>query len=106
MTADAPMRQLRADARRAGRSMACGPIVVPSPICARGWTIAGRIDLGPVRHEAEQQLGFGDDLIADDTPRPARAPATSRRRPSETSSRSRSPGTTWRRNLASFTPRR
>ena len=49
---------------------------------------------------------FGDDLIADDTRSPAHAPSDARRRPSEISSRSRSPGTTWRRNFASLTPRR
>ena len=59
-----------------------------------------------VGDQPEQQLALGDDLIADDTPPPARAASDARRRPSETSSRSRSPGTTCRRNFASLTPRR
>ena len=33
-TADAPIVQLRADAHVRRRSTACGPIVVPSPMCA------------------------------------------------------------------------
>ena len=40
-------------------------MTVPCPICARGWTSAVAIDLGAVRHHAEQQLGLGHDLIAD-----------------------------------------
>ena len=64
MTADAPIRQF-APIRTCGPIIACGPIVVPSPICARGWTIAdGSISVRSGTRP-EQQLGLGDDLIAD-----------------------------------------
>ena len=105
MTADAPIRQFGADAARAGRSRRAGRSSVPAPICGRRVDDRRRIDLGRVGHEAEQQLGLGDDLIADVRdrlrPRQRRAPL-----PSVISSRSRSPGTTCRRNFASLTPRR
>ena len=81
MTADAPMRQF-APMRTCGPIVACGPIVVPSPICARGWTIA--VGSMSVRSgdQPEQQLGFGDHLVADVgrglRPRERRAPPAER----------------------------
>ena len=65
----------------------------------------GRIDLGPIGNHAEQQLALGDDLIADE--RRGLRPRQRGAAPAERiSSRSRSPGTTCRRNFASLTPRR
>ena len=86
-------RAVRADPDVRRRSSACGPMVVPSPTYGRtDATIAvGWISVR-VGDEPEQQLALGHDLIVDDTPSPARARASARRLPSETSSRSRSPG--------------
>ena len=56
---------VRRRSSRAAPMTACGPIVVPSPICARGCTMAvGSISVRSGT-QAEQQLAFGDDLIAD-----------------------------------------
>ena len=62
------------------------------------------IDLGAVGDDAKQEFALGDELlvgVGGGLGRPAMPPS-----PSEISSRSRSPGTTCRRNFASFTPRR
>ena len=50
---------------------------------ADGCTIAVGSISPPVGHQAEQQLAFGDDLIADDTRSPAPRASDARRRPSD-----------------------
>ena len=64
MTADAPT----GSSRRCGRSAPIDgvrPDRRPRADLRRGMHDGRRIDLGAVGHQAEQQLGFGHDLIAD-----------------------------------------
>ena len=51
--------------RTCGPIVACGPIVVPCADLRARMHDRRRIDLGPVGHQPEQQLGLGHDLIAD-----------------------------------------
>ena len=106
MTADAPIVQSRADRAPAGRSRRCGPIDGAlrrsAPSGARAPSDRSAVRVG---HDAPAAARPRPPPGRRRTPPPARAPAARAARPSVTSSRSRSPGTTCRRNLASLTPR-
>ena len=102
-TADAPIRQSRP-------IRTCAPIDRVRADHRAGADHGARVDDGrrmdrdagsPAarRHERHHQLGFGGDLVADVRRGAARARARARRGPSVTSSRSRSPGTTWQPEL-------
>ena len=80
-------------------------MMVPSPIRADGCTRAVGSTYAGAGLDREQQLRLGDHAARRHTQPPAPSRAVERRRPSVTSSVSRSPGTTCRRNLALLTPR-
>ena len=63
-TADAPTRQ-RLPSRTCSPTTAFGPTIVPAPISAPGHDDRRRMDADAVGHHGEQQIHFGDDLIAD-----------------------------------------
>ena len=91
---------------RPGRSRSAGRSIVPAPIarrrdarCAVGSTYAAP------GSTASSSSASATTLVVDVAPPPAPCASRDRAAPSVTSSRSRSPGTTWRRNLALLTPR-
>ena len=104
MTTEAPIRQFRPmrDVRADDRVRADRRALADS---GRRMHVRRRIDEGGARLDGQQQLGLGDELAVHVGRAPAPWPAATASRPSVTSSRSRSPGTTLRRNLASLTPR-
>ena len=112
------MTRRRADRGSRGRSCTCGPIVAygPDRPCPRrsrapGWTIAVSWIDGRARRPAasrldrHHELRLGDDLAVDRRDAVGARDAVRAGGPSVTSSSSRSPGTTCRRNFALSTPR-
>ena len=63
-TADAPMRHRR-PSFTCSPITAFGPTIVPAPISAPFMTTAVGWMRDAIGHDGEQQVGFGDDLIAD-----------------------------------------
>ena len=101
--------------RRSGSSLpmrTCGPIDGVRPDDGAGADLARSDARAPSDRLlprpasiAKQQLGLRHDLAVDVRRAPCACASATARGPSVTSSRSRSPGTTCRRNLASSTPR-